>query len=472
VPDVPRLVIVGGGITGLAAAHAALEAGAHVTLLEESDRLGGKIRTDDVAGLPVEAGPDAFLARVPWAADLCRRLGLADDLVSPAAGSAYVWARGRLRRLPDGLVLGVPARAIPLARSGILSAAGVLRAGLDLVLPAGDRTGDVAVGKLVRHRLGDEVHERLVDPLVGGINAGDTDRLSLEASVPQLAAVANRHRSLVLGLRAQRRAAPPDPAAPVFWSLAGGLGRLIDALAAHLERSERADVRLGAPVEALEPATAGWRVTAGGSAEPGGSGDAAEIAADAVILAVPADAAARLLAPLSPRAADLARSVDHASVAVVAMVFPVSAVARPLDASGYLVPRREGMLMTACSWASSKWAYLARPDRVVLRVSAGRHGDERALTLGDGALVDRLLGEVDRTMGIAGDPVATRVNRWPRSFPQYAPGHLARVAELESALAEDTPGLRVAGAGYRGIGIPACVQQGEAAVAAALADRE
>ncbi len=457
-----RVAVVGGGITGLAAAHALQAAGAEVVLLEAGDRLGGKIHTEDFDGLPVDTGPDAFLARVPWATALCRELGLGDQLVSPSSG-AWIWSRGRLHALPDGLVLGVPARLRPLARSGILSPLGRARAGLDVVLPrrtgrAGD--GDVAVGRLVRARLGHEVAERLVDPLVGGINAGDADHLSTAAAVPQLADVARRHRSLVLGLRAQRRANPPDPAAPVFYSLPGGLGVLVDALAAALGA---VDVRMRTRVTALTPAPGGFRLDTEGPDGP------ADLPVGAVVLATPAFVTAPLLAGHVPAAAAHLGAIEHASVALTLMAFPSAAVPGPLEGTGLLVPRPERTLTTAVTWASSKWPHLARPDRVLLRVSAGRHGDRRALELDDGDLVSALLPELERIMGIRDAPAGWRVHRWERSFPQYTPGHLDRVAAVEAAVAEALPGVALAGAAYRGVGIPACIRQGQQAAQRVLA---
>ncbi|MBK9180355.1 MAG: protoporphyrinogen oxidase [Acidimicrobiales bacterium] len=470
-----HVVVVGGGVTGLAAAHA-LRGGDDppaVTVLEASGRLGGKILTTPVDGIAVDAGPDSVLARVPWGVDLLRELGLGDELVSPVQGSAYVFTRGRLRRIPEGLVLGVPADLASLARSGVLSPAGVARAGLDLVLPRSRFYGPDAdsVGAVVRARFGREVAERLVDPLLGGINAGDADRLSLRASAPQLGAVASGSRSLLLALRAQQRAqraaaTATGGAAPVFVTLPGGLGRLIDALALRLRGAK---VALDHPVERVErdPASGTYVVHTAGP-------NRRRVGADAVVLATPAPAAAAVLRDIAPAPAARLAAVPYSSVALVTLALPSSAVGHPLDASGLLVPRREGLLVTACSFGSSKWAHWARPGRVLLRVSAGRYGDERALALDDGALVDALLADLRTMLGLTGRPDEARVTRWERSFPQYEPGHLDRVAVLEAELREAAPGVALAGAAYRGVGIPACIRQGReaaTAVAAHLAGR-
>lgn len=455
-----RVVVVGGGITGLAAAY---EAGRHdgtdVVLVEASDRLGGKIETRPFVGLPLETGPDTFLARVPWAVDLCRELGLADELVSPAEPSAYLWVRGALRRLPAAHVLGVPTDFDLLAASGLLSDEGVAAARRDLDHPE-DQPGelpahDTSVGALIRDRMGDEVLERIVDPLIGGINAGDSDRLSLEASAPQIAAAARRNASLVRGLLAERADQPPDPGSPMFYSLPGGLERIVHRLVEVL----RAEVRLGTAAQGVDRAAGGGYLvrTRAGALE-----------ADAVVLTGPAGASARMVEGLAPDAAATLAAVDYASVALVTLAVPPEAIVRPLDASGYLVPRTEGCLITACTWTSSKWAHLRAPDQVLLRASAGRYGDERIAGLDDEELVAAFLADLEVTMGLATPPTAVRVKRWVDSFPQYLPGHLGRVAGVEEALAAEAPGVVVAGAAQRGVGIPACIRQGRDAALGVL----
>lgn len=444
------VAVVGGGITGLAAAWEALRAGAHVTVFEAADRLGGRIRTEEVAGHMVDLGADAFLARVPHATELCLELGLEEEVVHPSAEGAYVWARGRLRPLPPGLVLGAPAGLGDLAalvRSRLVTPTGAGRAAVDLVLPATRWGPDPSVGRVVAGRLGRQVNARLVDPLVGGIHAGRTDLLSAQAVAPQLLEAA-RSRSLMRGLRRMRaegarslgevgraRAAAP----PLFASLRGGLGRLVGSL--HQQ--------LGARGSRIELAT---------------SIEAAPVAGfDATVLATPAAVTADLVELACPIAAGELRAIEHASVTLVVLVYRASAMGRPLDGSGFLVPREEGRLLTACSFASAKWPHWAGPGDVVLRASAGAWGDERALSLDDDALVARVHSELAEALGIAGDPQVTRVARWVRAFPQYRPGHLQRVARVEAALARDLPGVIVAGAAYRGVGIAACVAQGRAA---------
>lgn len=441
-----RVAVVGGGITGLATAWYLAKAGATVTVVEAGAWAGGKIRTGELAGVPVEAGPDTFLARVPWAVDLCRELGLGDELIAPATGKAFVWTGGRLAPLPGRQVLGVPTALRPLLRAGVLSSAGVARAALDLVLPASRFGPDPSVADVVGRRMGREVVERLVEPLVGGINAGRADRLSLAATARQIADGAARHRSLVMGLRQ----APPAPAGPVFLGLTGGLQRLVDALAAGLD-----DVRLGVPVTSLARTAAGvYRLEL-----PDGDG----VEAEAAVLTVPSYAAAGLLSGLSPAAATALAAIRHASVVTVTLAYPPSALARPLDGAGMLVPRVDGRLLTACTWSTSKWPALAESGMVMLRASAGRDGDERAMDMGDDEVVRRVNDELADAVGVRGRPKDALVTRWPNGFPQYDVGHQARVTSIEAALEADAPGVLVAGAAYRGLGIAACIEAAQRA---------
>lgn len=456
-----HIAVIGGGIAGLAAAwqlrHAA---GADVTLIEGDRRLGGKILTTPFQGRPVEEGPDAFLARVPAARELCDQAGLGGDLVSPATGKAYVWTGGDLHPIPEGTVLGVPAGLRAIRSAGMLSPRGKARALVEPLLPGRPRHSDVAVGKLIASRFGREVHERLVDPLVGGINAGRTEALSAEVSAAAIATVAQSSRSLMLGLRAQRgasAAAAPAPSAtpppPVFYGIEGGLSRLVDALAAGLERRGAA-VRLGdAAVSVERSGGGGWQVvTASG----------ARVAADGVVVAVPAFVATALLSTVSPRVARMLAGIEYASVDLVTLSFPRGAVDPP-EGSGFLVPRADGRLMTACTVISQKWPRLGRPDEVLLRVSAGRFGDERSLAMGDADLVGRLTAELAEAFAVRGEPTAWRVSRWVRAFPQFAPGHLSLTRAIDEELAATAPRVALAGAAYRGVGIPACILSGQAA---------
>ena len=456
-----RIAVVGGGIAGLAAARDLVRAGHEVTLIDADDRLGGKIRSSPVGQIELDEGPDSVLARVPFAVELAKELGLGDELVPQPPGSAYLYSRGALRRLPEGNVLGIPTDLDALAASGVVSAWAVTRAANDLTAPAdepaGPVDGDESVGDLVRRRLGDEILERMVDPLLGGINAGDADRLSLEAGAPQIAAAVGRHPSLIESLRAQRAAAPAPSDAPVFYTLRGGLTRLIDALADSLRD---ADILTATTAASIAPRDGGYRL----ELVSNGSSDTVDV--DRVLLATPAYVAADLLRDLAPATTAGLDSIDYSSVVLTAMAVPEAAVERPLDASGYLIPRVEGLLLTACTWTSVKWPHLRTPGQLLLRASAGRYGDDRAIEMDDDELLAAVLTDLDTTMGLTGEPTDVRITRWPRSFPQYTPGHRARVDGLESALADEAPGIVLAGAAYRGVGIPACINSGRSAAAA------
>ena len=453
-----HVVVVGGGITGLVAARQAALAGAGVTVLEP-DTVGGKLRTTPFAGAVLDESADAFLARVPEGVALCRELGLEGDLVSPAARRAYVWVDGALRLLPEAQVLGVPTDLDELAASGIVSEAGVDAARRDLTRPLVAPGADVPIGPFLRDRLGDEVTDRLVAPLVGGINAGDVEVLSLAATVPQLDAAARSGASSLIEACAAQRAAVPDRAAPVFYAPHRGMGALVVALVDDLAR-RGVEVR-AQRASAIEPAGSAWAVLAG---EPGRAAE--RLGADAVIVTSDATTAARLVADVARPAADVLAAIPYASVAMVSIAVPRAGVERELDGSGFLVPPSDPRTITACSWTSSKWAHLGGDGTVWLRASAGRHGDERALALDDDALVAAVLADLAETMALHGTPEEVRLTRWPRSLPQYLVGHLDRMAAVDAAL---PPTLAVTGAAHRGLGIPACIRQATTAATQVLA---
>lgn len=445
-----RLHVVGGGITGLAAAwEASGHAGVRVVVHEADDRLGGKIRTspvrlDDGTELVVDEGADAFLARVPDAVELCHELGLADELTEPAIGRAMVATGSELRHLPTDTVLGIPLDLEALAATGLLTDDGLAAVAAELDRDDPPLTDDVAIGEFLARRFGPELVDALVGPLIGGINAGDVERLSLTAVTPQLADAAGDGGSLIAALR--RRRAPGNPG-PVFHGLLGGTGRLVEALADQLE-DRGVELRTGRRLEDLAA-----------------TGD------DRVVITTPAPAAADLVRHRSPRAASELEGIEHSSVTLVTLVFDRDDVPGPLDASGVLVPPAEGRFMTAVSWGSSKWAHWDDGRHVVLRASAGRVGDDRASHLSDDDVVARLRADLAELMGIAAEPVGVRVSRWPLGFAQYTVGHLERVGRIETALSQDLPRVAVAGAAYRGLGIPACIRQGRETARRMLAEQ-
>jgi oxygen-dependent protoporphyrinogen oxidase len=456
-----HVVVAGGGVAGLAAARALVLASdtVTVTVLEADTRTGGKLHTTPFAGRLVDEGADAFLLRVPEALAVCPP---GADLVHPAARTAYIWSRGGLHPLPPQL-MGVPTDLDALEASGLLSPDGLARAQRDLTdPPSPELTGDQSIASVIERRLGPEVVDRLVDPLVGGINAGDVRELSIDTVVPQLAAAAKDpdHASFIEACRAQQGRSTADPAAPIFASPRAGMGELVTWLHANLAASGRATIETGRRVDQIEPATnGGWLVHAGD----------APIEADAVIVATPAYASAAMLGAAAPDAAGTLAAIDHASVAIVTFALRPDDIGRPLDRSGFLVPRVEPTAaMTACSFSSTKWAHLAAEagdGTVVVRASAGRAGDPSALDQDDNDLVAALLDDLARTIGLAGEPAGVRVSRWPRSFPQYRPGHLDRIAAAEATL---PPTIALAGAALRGVGVPACIRSGNAAATRVL----
>jgi protoporphyrinogen/coproporphyrinogen III oxidase len=437
-----RVVVAGGGITGLATAWYLRDV-ADVVVLEASARAGGQVRTIELGGAHLDVGADAMLARQPEGVELARELGLGRDLVEPVTGSVWLWVRGRLRALPARTVLGVPTDPLALARGGVLPPTAVLRAALEPALPPRSLGEDVSVGELVTARYGRAVTDLLVEPLLSGVYAGSIDRLSAAATAPPLWAAARDHGRMTPGLRAHRRRAA-GAAGPVFNTVAGGLSRMTDALTSTL--AER--VRTARPVTALARRDAGWRVeTAEGPLD-----------ADQVVLALPAGPTARLLGDVAPLAAEALAGLDTASVAVIALAYDHGDVTDLPEGSGFLVPRSEGRLVKAATWSSRKWRHLASAERFLLRASVGRVDDDRGLDLDDDALAARVDEEVREATGIRGPAREHRVVRWPHALPQYDVGHLARVARIQDAVRSAGPGLHIGGAALDGVGLPARVR--------------
>jgi oxygen-dependent protoporphyrinogen oxidase len=393
----------------------------------------------------VDAGAEALLARRPEAVDLVRAVDLGADLVHPQTAVAGLWSRGLVRPLPAGHVLGVPLDGRALRHTGVLSPLGSARAAAERLLPVHPVDGDVSVGMWVRARWGAEVVDRLVDPLLGGVYAGHADHLSLRAAAPQLAAAA------IAGERLHP--APRDPS-PVFAGIRGGVSRLIPALVA----GSGAELRTGVTVRGLTRRQHGWELLAGPTSAP------ESIEADAVILAVPASAAARLLSRPLPGAASKLERIEYASAAVVTLLLPPGS--RPLRGSGFLVPGVEGRLIKAVTYSSQKWAWTAQAAAgdVVVRASVGRFGETADLDREDADLVALVRAELAAACGLTGEPRDTLVTRWGGSLPQYTVGHLDRVAAIRTAVATQ-PGLAVCGAAYDGIGIAACIASAARAAA-------
>jgi oxygen-dependent protoporphyrinogen oxidase len=499
------VAVVGGGISGLGAARilaggplstgdlhdgagvrgrdgSRLPTGAgnlEVVLLESDERFGGKILSGEFRGRTIDFGPDNFLTRNASAAELCAQLGIAEDLMAPATSSASVVARGRLHPLPAGLILGLPPDLVALARSRIVSGRGLARAALDLV-PLGRPMSAASLGlasrptrgatpgaidpgapewsaaSILERRLGRELVERLVDPLLGGINAGGLDHLSLTVVAPQVAQALVGHRSVTRALRLMMQNRPvPSPAGsaksrPIFLGIRGGLGRMVDGLVADLhERGVK--LQTGTTVKALRRSGDRYELeTADGT-----------IVADGVVLATPGHVSARLLVEDAPVTAAELGSIPHSSVALVTLAWDADAFPH-LTGSGFLAPRCEGRLITGCTYLSAKWPYTAAQGEVVIRASTGRYGDERPSSMSDEELVRAVLEELRGLIGVTSPPLSSLVQRWPRAFPQYLPGHLRKIERARAALS-DLPAIELAGPSLGGIGIPACLTTGERA---------
>ena len=458
-----HIAIVGGGITGLATAYFLRERARssgrplEVSLIEGERRLGGKVLTEHVRGFIIEGGPDSFLTQKPWALQLCELLGLADQLTGPQPHrKTFVLLGGRLRRLPEGVMGLVPTRLGSLLRSELFSTWGKLRMAMEPLVPPRRDDRDESLGEFVRRRLGRQALERLAEPLLAGIYAADADRLSLLATFPRLRELERRHGSLTAGVMAQRRRRSKDAkeAKPLFMTLRPGLSALVEALMARLH-----DVRVitGQRITQLERRSRNMK-----SSYSLRLADGQLLEADAVVLTTPAHVAAELLEPLSPEAAELLAGIPAVSTAVVTLAFRRSQVEHPLDGTGFVVPPIEGRALTGCTWSSSKWPGVAPEGFALLRCFFGRAGQEDALKLSDEDLVHLAYEELRGLLGLRGEPLLVRVHRWPRAMPQYLVGHLDRLARIEEVLSEH-PGLILAGAAYRGIGLPDCIRQAQEA---------
>ena len=460
------VAVVGGGISGLAAAYELHRRRTPFVLLERSERLGGVIRTDRSDGFTIDAGPDSLVTQKPAAIALCGELGLADRLIpTRAPRTAYVVRRGALHALPPRSVFGIPTGLGALAADRLLSWRGRLRLGLDLVAAPPPKQREAAeqeesIGTFFRRRFGAEATDYLAEPLLAGIHSGDVDRLSMQALFPRFVEAERKHGSVIRALRrtAAARAATTERHG-FFRSFAEGLETLPRALAAHL------------PADCLRR---GLAVTSLAAGPPFAlrTGDGGRITADQVVLALPAHAAAPLAGGVDGTLGRLCGAFTDTSIAIVVLAFPRSAVAHPLAGSGFVVPRIEpGFSITAATWISSKWPARAPDDQVLLRGFVGGARRPDALAQSDGTLIDTVQDDLSRLLGIRAEPALARIYRWPRANPQHNVGHLARVAEIDRRLA-GLPGLQIIGAAFRGVGIADCVAAGrEAGRAAAEALR-
>ena len=466
-----RTLVIGGGIAGLAAAHSLVEhgnGGVQVTLVEALPRLGGKIETLRDDGFIIEGGPDVFITTKPAAGALCEALGLGSHVVETRKDTqrTYVVRDGRLHPMPGGLTSFVPTRWSEFVSTRLVSWPGKARMGLEPLVRRDAEPADESMEAFFSHRLGREAYERLVEPMLAGIYAGRGSALGMEATFPQYRRMVREHGSLLRASLAARSAPPPpQPPRGLFASLQGGLGELVSTLEGQL-RERGVAINTSTRASALARRDGGgWQASL---AREGHSDE--QWTGDHVILATPAWATAQLLEPLHPALAAQLRSIRYASTATLSFAFAASAMTRPLDAHGFLIPRVEGCPLLACTWSSSKWAGRAPAHSVLLRVYLGGDGREGDLDVDDATLRQRALHALHELMGFRAEPLRTWIHRWPQAMPQYEVGHQERVRAIERELAS-LEGLELAGAGYRGLGIPDCITDGQRAARAVLAER-
>ncbi len=459
-----HVAIVGGGIAGLSAAFNLYEqaAGAGVpltcTLIEASRDWGGKIVTHRVGDLTIEAGPDSFLSQKPWGLELCNKLGLSGRLINTNEHQkkTFVFSRGRLRELPEGLVVIVPTKLGPFLKSGLVSWPGIARMGLDLVLPAKHVDGDESLASFFSRRLGREAFERVVEPLMAGIYAGDATQISLRATFPRFLDLERQHGSLIRGMLASRPAGSSS-GRTMFVTLQDGLVELVQALLARLTTA-------GAKLVTQQSVVA-MRVRQTSTSHPIGwtydltLDNGSVISADAVVLATPAFVSADLVRPLSPLASELLGAILYASTATVSLAYKAGTLGGQVNGFGFVVPRAEGRDLLAATWTSLKWPHRAPASQTLVRCYLGGIGRERILQEDDAALIRRVQDELRDMAGVTGKPAYAEVNRWDHGMPQYTLGHLDRLESIQRSL-DRYPGLVLAGAAYRGIGIPDCIRDG------------
>ncbi len=469
------VIIVGGGISGLSTAFALLEQAASAdlplfcTLLDAAPVWGGKIVTHRVGRWVLEAGPDSFLSQKPWAMDLCRRLGIADQLINtnPVEKKASVLRGGQLHELPEGLVTFTPSQLGPFFRSGLLSWMDLARMGCDVLIPPRRSTEDESLAAFFRRRFGRHACERVMEPLMAGIYAGDAEQMSLRATFPRFYELEQTYGSVIRGMMAARRARaqiPADgrPRHTMFVTLKNGLADLVAGMTARIQQGG-AVLKTGVQAEALRVRShqAGrWMYDVICS-------DGTALSAEALVLATPAYVSADLVRPLSPLAAGLMETIPYASTATISLIYPAAAVGRSLQGFGFVVPRVEGRDVIAATWTSIKWPHRAPPDEVSVRCYLGGVGREAILERDDEALVRCVRDELASIVGLHATPQYVEVNRWHRAMPQYTIGHLDRLAQLEAAVSR-FGGLTITGAGYRGVGLPDCIRDGAETAARTL----
>ena len=451
-----HLTIVGGGITGLTAAYYLQKEIAwqslplDFTLLEASNRLGGKVQTDVHNGFVMEKGPDSFLARKVSAVELVKDLGMENQLVRNRTGQSYILHRNRLYPIPEGAVMGVPTRLLPFVRSGLFSPAGKVRAAFDLILPRSNMSGDQSVGHFFRRRLGNEAVDHLIEPLLSGIYAGDIDKLSLMSTFPQFYKLEKEHRSLILAMKQSRKPSTrKEKPKGQFLTLKNGLQSMVEAIESELPRQS---VMKSVALQSIEKDGEGYRLRLS---------DGRHLHTDAVILAVPGPIASKVLKTSS--ASHTLADAAPTSVATVVLAYSKTSVRLEHEGTGFVVPRKENYTITACTWTHKKWPHTTPDGKALIRCYVGRAGDDSIVDQSDDAIITSVLHDLKRISDISGDPEFYRITRWKDAMPQYTVGHRSRVEKLKRHLDTHFPGIVLAGAAYEGIGIPDCIQQGKTA---------
>jgi len=458
-----RIAIIGGGISGLSAALVLEEyrrAGVlDYALYESNPRFGGVLVTERVDGCLVEAGPDSFLTEKPWASNLCREVGLGDQLIgsNDADRKTYILAKGRLVEIPDGLMFMVPTKIMPTLLSPLFSLRTKLRMAQEWFHPPRKADGDEAVATLVERHYGPEMVDRLADPLLSGVYGGEAGLLSVRSVLPRFAEMEAKHGSLGRAMMAARRQmmrARKGLAPPLFTSLRDGMQQLVDAIVARLSPSA---LQSGATVQSAQQEDGSWTVSAGYATDH----------FDALIVAAPAGAAAGIFRISSAKLADELRGIQYTSSITVNLGYDASVRASLLPGFGFLVPRSEGRNMLAATFVHNKFPHRAPADRALLRCFIGGTRNEQMLDASDEEILKVVRGELRQIIGITADPLFTRIYRWKGAMAQYAVGHQDRLQRIET-LVQALPGLALAGNGYRGIGVPDCVRSGKEAAAKSL----
>lgn len=457
-----KIVIVGGGITGLSAAfylQKELEAKGiphKLTLIEASDRLGGKIKTVHKEGYTIERGADSFLGRKLPAMRLAESLGLSDQLVRNSTGQAYIHIHNQLHKMPQGAYMGVPTQLAALLFSDLYSIKGKLRAGLDFVLPKGKAVSDQSLGGFLRRRLGDELVENVIEPLLSGIYSGDVDKMSMMATFPAFYEVEQEHRSLIKGLRKtlpkQNRSTGKKPGQ--FYAYKGGFESIVEALKNALGEEQ---IVLNQAVEQIEKTTTGYEVLLQ---------DGEVYEADAVIMTTPHRTFPHLFKPY-PLFEPLTE-IPVSSAANIAFAFDEAAIEDQIDGTGFVVSRNSDFRITACTWVHKKWPHTTPKGKILLRAFIGKPNDQEVVDLPDEELTAIVMNDLQRIMKIVGEPEFTVITRWKEKMPQYTVGHKERIDRVRGQMEKELPGIFLAGSSFGGVGVPDCIGQSEQVVAEVL----